>query len=141
MSDYTTQMASQAELRRRLRTLLEEHARLLEVAFRRSLLWRGHVHEIRRRCGKPTCRCARGDLHISTVFTDRRGAKQRNLSLKGKVLERFRRMTEAYRRVRRHRARVVAVQREILAIFDVLEAARREEAARRYARELPPPGS
>jgi len=131
-------MASRAELRRRLRKLIEEHDRLLEVAFRRSPLWRGHVHEARRRCGKPTCRCVRGDLHTSTILTDRSGDKQRNLSLKGRVLERFRRMTEAYRQVRRHRARVVAVQREILEIFDALEAARREEAVQRYAGELPP---
>jgi hypothetical protein len=131
-------MASRAKLRRQLDRLLEEHRRLLEVAFDRAPLWRGSVHEARRRCGKPTCRCTRGELHVSTVFSDRSGEKQRNLTLKGKALERFRKMTEAYRHVRRHRARAVAVQREILEIFDVLEAARRQDAVDRHARELPP---
>ena len=131
-------MPSRAKLRRRLDRLLEEHQRLLAVAFDRTPLWRGQVHEARRRCGKSTCRCARGELHVSTVFTDRSGAKPRNLSLKGKLLERFRAMTEAYRTLRRHRARAVAVQREILEIFDVLATARRQDAEARYARQLPP---
>ena len=134
-------MASRAKLRRQLERLLDEHRRLLEAAFDRTPLWRGLVHEARRRCGKPTCRCARGEFHVSTVFSDRSGERQRNLSLKGKVLERFRTMTEAYRRVRRNRARAVAVQREILEIFDALEVARRQDAVNRYARDLPPHAS
>lgn len=136
--DYYMQMASRASLRRRLNQLLDEHRRLFEVAFDRTPLWRGLVHESRRRCGKPTCRCTRGELHVSTVFSDRSEEKQRNLALKGRVLERFRTMTEAYRRVRRNRARAVAVHREILEIFDSLEAARRQDGVHHHARELPP---
>ena len=129
-------MASRARLRQRLDRLLDEHRHLLEVAFDRTPLWRGIVHEAKRRCGKPLCRCARGELHVSTVFSDRSGTKQRNLALKGRVLKRFRTMTEAYRTLRRNRARAVAVQREILEIFDELERARRKEAAAHYAGEL-----
>jgi len=130
-------MATPAKLRRQLDRLLAEHRRLLDTAFDRTPLWRGSVQESRRRCGKPTCRCTRGELHVSTVFSDRSEEKQRNLSLKGKVLERFRTMTEAYRRVRRNRARAVVVQREILEIFDSLEVARRQDAVKRYGRDLP----
>ena len=130
------QMASRARLRQRLDRLLDEHRRLFEVAFERTPLWRGLVHEARRRCGKPTCRCAGGALHRSTILSDRSGERQRNLSGRGTVLQRFRTMTEAYRRVRRNRARAVALQREILEIFDLLEAARRQEAVERYAGDL-----
>ena len=137
-ADYYMQMTSRAKLRQRLDLLLDEHRHLLEVAFERTPLWRGIVHESRRRCGKPTCCCARGELHTSTVFSDRSGERQRNLALKGKILERFRGMTEAYRHLRRNRARAVAVQREVLEIFDALEVARRQGALERYARDLPP---
>ena len=48
------------------------------------------------------------------------------------------RLTESYRKVRASRIRLVKVQREILEIFDSLEAARRQEGERRYAARLPP---
>lgn len=130
-------MRSPAKLRQRLRRLREEHDRLLEIAFDRAPLWRGLVHEARRRCGKPNCRCARGDLHVSTLLADRSGARQRNLSLDAETLARFRTLTEAYRKVRRHRARIVALQREMLEVFDALEEARRREGQRLYAGRLP----
>lgn len=133
-------MASRASLRKRLRDLQAEHVRLLEVAFERSPLWRGLVHEIRRRCGRSNCRCTRGEPHVSTVLADRSGPGQRNLSLDTETLACFRALTEAYRKVRRHRARIVAVQREILEVFDALERARREEGHRRHASRLPPRG-
>jgi hypothetical protein len=138
MAEYYTQMASLASLRKRLYDLQAEHGRLLEVAFDRAPLWRGLVHETRRRCGKPNCRCARGELHVSTVLADRSTGEQRNLALDDETLATFRELTEAYRKVRRHRARIVAVQREILDVFDALETARREEGHRRYASRLSP---
>lgn len=130
-------MASPASLRRRLTQLLDEHRKLLQVAFEATPLWRGIVHEARRRCGKPTCHCVEGEPHVSTILSDRSAARQRNLALPGKTLERFRTMTDNYRRVRKKRVRIAVLQREILEIFDALEAARRQGALRRYGRELP----
>lgn len=129
-------MASPASLRRRLTQLLDEHRRLSQVAFEVTPLWRGIVHEARRRCGKPTCHCVEGKPHVSTILSDRSASSQRNLSLPDKTLERFRTMTEAYRQVRKKRARVVVLQREMLEIFDALEAARREVGLKRYGGEL-----
>ena len=133
---YYTQMASPASLRRRLAQLLDEHRRLLDVAFEATPLWRGIVHEARRRCGKPTCHCVEGKPHVSTILSDRSASRQRNLALPDKTLERFRTMTESYRRVRRKRARIVVLQREMLEIFDALEAARRQGAIKRYGGAL-----
>lgn len=129
-------MPSRASLRQRLLRLRQEHDRLLEIAFDTTPLWRGLVHEARRRCGKPNCRCVRGDLHVSTILSDRSSAEQHNLALAPGELLRFTDMTEAYRKVRRHRARIVVVQRELLEIFDTLEAARREEGLKRHAHRL-----
>lgn len=134
---YCIQMESLPSLRQRLRRLLEEHPRLLEVIFDRTPLWRGLVHEVRRRCGKSGCRCARGELHVSTVLLDRSGDRRRNRGLPAAEVPRFRRMTEEYRRVRRHRTRAAAIYAEVLAIFDALEAARRDEGVSRHADRLP----
>jgi len=131
-------MPSRARLRQRLRRLTEEHDRLLEVAYQLPPLWRGLVLDARRKCGKPNCRCARGELHVSPMLSDRSGERQRSLAVKGKDLLLFRKLTEAYRSVRASRARLVKVQREILEVFDALEAVRRQEGERRYASRLPP---
>lgn len=131
-------MPSRANLRQRLRQLTEEHDHLLQIAFESSPLWRGLVYEGRRKCGKPNCHCAQGEPHVSPVFADRSEGPQRNFSLHGADLELFRKMTEAYRKVRAHRRRIVKVQRELLQIFDALESARRTEGERRYARRLAP---
>jgi len=129
-------MASPASLRQRLRSLLDEHGRLFDGAFERTPLWRGLVHVARRRCGKSQCRCARGELHASTVLVDRSGSRRHNRALAAEEVLRFGQMTEDYRRLRRDRARAVAVQREILAILDALEEARRADGVRRHAHRL-----
>ncbi len=130
-------MASRARLRQRLRRLTEEHDRLLEVAYELTPLWRGIVLDARRKCGKPNCRCARGELHVSPILSDRSGTRQRSLAVQGGDLLLFRKLTEAYRKVRASRARLVKVQREILQVFDALEVARRREGERLYGGRLP----
>jgi uncharacterized protein with von Willebrand factor type A (vWA) domain len=129
-------MTSPAKLRQRLSRLREEYADLLELAFATSPLWRGRVHDLARRCGKPTCRCVKGDLHVSPVLEDRSGARTRNLTLHGEDLNLFRRLTETYRELRSARARLVRIQREMIEIFDALEAARRALGERRHAGRL-----
>jgi hypothetical protein len=92
-------MTSPAKLRQRLSRLREEYADLLELAFATSPLWRGRVHDLARRCGKPTCRCVKGDLHVSPVLEDRSGARTRNLTLHGEDLHLFRRLTDTRSRL------------------------------------------
>ena len=107
-------MPSRASLRQRLNRLIDEQEALLRIAFESSPLWRGLVYEGKRKCGKPNCHCAEGEPHIATVFADRSEGRQRNHCLHGPDLALFRKMTEAYRKVRANRVRLVKVQREIL---------------------------
>jgi len=127
---------SASDLRKRLRELAAEIPALVQRAQDSRPLWRGLVHEARRKCGKPGCRCVRGELHVSTVLCDRSGDKQRNFGLTHRDVELFCRMTEAYRRVRRARARLVKIHHEMLALFDRLEELRRNEAVRRHGGKL-----
>lgn len=133
-------MPTASPLRQRLRRLVEEHPRLLELAFARSPLWRGQVHDLARRCGKPSCRCTRGHLHVTPVLFDRSADRPRTLTLKGPDLSLFTRLTEDYRALRQARARLVRIHREILEIFDALDAERRRRAVERHGARRPPRG-
>ena len=128
-----------SKARQRLLRLADEIPAIVHTACERSPLWRGSVHDAKRKCGKPNCRCQRGELHISTILADRSGEKLRNLPVKGKQLLLFTEMTEEYRQVRHARARLVKITREMLDLFDRLEEARRKEAVRRHGAKLPPP--
>lgn len=132
-------MKPASQTRKRLRQIKDEIPSLVIIAQGRSLLWPGLVYEARRKCGKPNCRCAQGELHVSTVLSDRSGETQRNFTLAGKDLVLFTDMTEAYRKVRKARARFVKITKEMVELFDRLEEIRREEALRRHGGKLPPP--
>jgi len=132
-------MSSPSQLRKQLHRLAEEIPFLVKIAQDRTPLWRGLVHQARRKCGKLNCRCAHGELHVSTVLSDRSGEKQRNFTLTGPDLVLFTERTEEYRKVRQARARFVKITRQILDLFDQLEEIRRNTALRRHGGKLPPP--
>lgn len=59
---------------------------------------RGSVVVQRRRCGKPSCRCADGqDLHESTVLSYSSGGRNRTVMLAPGEIEQVRAAVEAYR--------------------------------------------
>lgn len=63
-------------------------------------LVRGAVAVQRRRCGKPSCRCARGKLHKAAVLSYWDGESNRTLMLAPEDLAAARRAVERYRRAR-----------------------------------------
>jgi hypothetical protein len=104
--------------------LAAELKRLIEVFTSSKPLWRGNVYTIRRRCGHPNCHCADGDLHVSTVISDRTGEKPRTLALHGEDVDRFHRMTQRYGRFQHARARVKKIAAQIVHLADALCAIR-----------------
>jgi hypothetical protein len=116
-----------SRLRLRLRELLGELREVLAAAYERTPVRKGTVYELARRCGKPNCRCARGELHRSMVLSWSEGGRSRLESLKASQVDRARSQTQAYSRLRRARARVVKIGREMVEILDRIEALRREE--------------
>ena len=87
-------------------------------------LVKGSVYTLRRRCWKPSCRCARGDKHESVVMTASIGGKTRLWTLSEDQISELRRRTERYRQFRRARAELVKGQRETLRLIDAIEKAR-----------------
>ena len=116
-----------SRLRQTLRNLIRELEASLEVAFRRSPLVKGNVYELARKCGKPNCICTRGQLHRSMVLSWSEGGKSRLFSIPPERVGELKEKSEEYLRVRRARARVTEICREILAVLDQMEKLRREE--------------
>ena len=116
-----------SRLRQALRSLIRELEASLEVAFRRSPLVKGNVYELARKCGKPNCICTRGQLHRSMVLSWSEGGKSRLFSIPPERVGELKEKSEEYLRVRRARARVTEICREILAVLDQMEKLRREE--------------
>ena len=113
-----------SSLRSELLKTQQQLAHLLETCLTREPLLPGSLYTLRRKCGKPNCRCNRGELHESTVLSYRGQGRPRNISPLPEQLESLRAMTHDYRRCRQGRANLVRWQRQLLKLVDALEAAR-----------------
>jgi len=115
----------------RLRQILREHLadleKSLEVVFGRAPMVKGNVYELARKCGKPNCACARGELHRSMVLTWSHKGKSKLFSIPPERLFDLQKKSEEYLRFRRTRARVTEICKKILGVMDRIEKLRREE--------------
>jgi len=117
-----------SQLRQALRNLGEELAQLHEVFVAREPIMAGSIYELRRKCGKPSCRCAGGTaLHACLVITWTAKGRKRLRSVPKEQRVKLIALTHRYRRFRKARARLLEVHAKMLAIVDRLEAARRKE--------------
>lgn len=113
-----------SSLRSQLMLAQQQLADLLEDWCAREPLLPGSLYTLRRKCGKPNCRCTRGELHESTVLSYRGQGRPRNISPSPEQIDTLRTMTDDYRRVRQARAKLVRWQRQLLKFVDALETAR-----------------
>jgi hypothetical protein len=111
-------------LRSQLLKAQHQLTQLLEDCLGREPLLPGSLYTLRRKCGKPNCRCSRGELHQSTVLSYRGHGRPQNISPRPEHLEALRVMTNSYRRCRQARAQLVRWQRQLLTLVDMLESAR-----------------
>ncbi len=129
-----------SSLRSQLLKVQQQLPQLLEDCLGREPLLPGSVYTLRRKCGKPNCRCSRGQLHESTVLSYRGQGRPRNVSPSPEQLASLRTMTQHYRRCRQARTKLVRWQKQLLKLVDALEAARVQqgEAEFRKLREARP---
>jgi hypothetical protein len=129
--------SASAALASRQRQILDQLSAEYALQIRSLLLPRelikGSVYQIQTRCGNPSCHCARPDgaRHSATVLSWSEAGKTRIRSLPLADRTRIRCLTENYRRLRRSRAALVKLHRQILQAVDRLEQTLR----------LPPPAS
>src|ERR1700722_11127659 len=110
---------------------------LLETALGREPLLPGSLYTLRRKCGKPSCHCNRGELHASTVLSYRGQGRPRNLSTTPEQLEPLRKLTDSYRLCRKARAQLVRWQKQLLQLVDELEAARIQRGETQFQKHGP----
>ena len=111
-------------LRAQLHQLQKQIGELLEAFLARQPLLPGSLYTLRRKCGKPNCRCAAGELHESTILTYRGQGRPQNISPSAEQLPALRKLTDEYRRFRQARAQLAKLQRQLLKLADQIEAAR-----------------
>ena len=113
-----------SQLRKQIQQCQRQIVDQVRILKQRRPLVRGNVYNLRRRCGKASCRCQDGHLHESWVLSvPEKGKKRMRAVPKGKRTQ-WQPMTERYRRFRCGRARLVKLFAEILTLVDELERER-----------------
>lgn len=94
------------------------------VLLGRPELLKGTVTEVQRTCGKPGCKCAKGDKHICYQLSASTEGRTRTRNVPRKDLAKVRRLSDDYRRFRQARATWVRLNGQIMELINQLEAAR-----------------
>jgi hypothetical protein len=116
-----------SRLRHSLVELLDEMRGLIEPFFSDRPVIKGTVYELKRKCGKPGCKCAQGELHARMVVSASEGGKTRLRAIPRGFLVDTQQRVRRYQELRRARARVVEIHRQMLKLIDEMEGMRREE--------------
>lgn len=119
-----------SRLRQSLLHLAQEVRQLVDPFFSDRPVMKGSVYELRRRCGKPGCKCARGELHARMVVSASEGGKTRLQVIPRGFLVEVQGKVRRYQELRRVRVRLGEIYREMLRVMDQMEAMRREELSR-----------
>jgi len=107
--------------------LADELKQLIGPFFSDKPVIKGSVYEIKRKCGKPGCRCARGYLHSRLVISASEKGKTKLRAIPRGRLGDVQTKVERYQKLRRARARLIEVHKKMLRIMDEMEGIRREE--------------
>jgi len=116
-----------SRLRQSLLHLVSEMKQLVEPFFSDRPVIKGTVYELRRKCGKPGCKCAQGELHARMVVSASEKGRTRLRVIPRGFLVEVQGRVKRYQELRRVRARVVVIHRQMLRVLDEMEAMRREE--------------
>jgi hypothetical protein len=106
------------QLRQQLWRAYHAAGRTLRHLQRQASLTPGSFYLQKRRCGKPNCRCARGELHQAWVISRSQGGASRTFMVPTEQRARLRQLTSEYRRYQRARALLARRQAQVLALAD-----------------------
>jgi len=116
-----------SQLRQYLRNLADQLNQLIDPFFSQKPVIKGSVYELKRKCGKPGCKCVQGELHSRMVVSASEKGKTRLSVIPRGFLVEVQIKVRRYQDLRRARARVVEVHKKMLQVLDEMEAMRREE--------------
>jgi len=112
-------------LRQRLWRQYGSLGRLLRTMTPQGPLTPGSFYLLRRKCGKPSCRCARGHLHAVLVLTRSESGKQKLYAVPAEQRALVRQRAAAWRRYQRARARWLQQATALVALADQIAEAQR----------------
>ena len=116
-----------SRLRLSLRRLFDEARKLIEPSFSDKPVIKGSVYELKRKCGKPGCKCAQGELHSRMVLSASEKGKTRLRVIPHGFLVEVKIKVRRYQELRRARSRLVEVHRKMIRVMDEMEVMRREQ--------------
>ncbi len=116
-----------SRLRQSLNRVTKEVRALTKPFFSDKPIIKGTVYELKRKCGKPGCKCTQGQLHCRMVVSASEKGKTKLRVIPSRSLIEVQIKVQRYQDLRRTRARLVEVHKKMLQIMDEMEIARREE--------------
>jgi len=116
-----------SQLRHSLRRLSDEIRQLINPSFSDKPVIKGSVYELKRKCGKPGCKCAQGELHSRMVLSASEKGKTRLRVIPHGFLVEVQIKVRRYQELRRARSRLVEMHRKMIRVMDEMEVMRREQ--------------
>ena len=110
--------ASSTDLRRQLWRQFRASGLLLRQMTKPCELIPGSFYLMHRKCGKPSCRCARGQLHATYVLTRSEAGKHKLYCVPATQRARVRKLAAAWKRSQKARARLHKLHAQLLALAD-----------------------
>jgi hypothetical protein len=123
----TTDKRKFSQLRHSLRRLSDELRQLIIPSFSDKPVIKGSVYELKRKCGKPGCKCAQGELHSRMVVSASEKGKTILRVIPHGFLVEVQAKVGRYQQLRRARTRLVEVHRKMIQVIDEMEVMRRQE--------------
>ena len=111
-------------LRQKLWRAYRALARTLRTLQRDAPMVQGSLYLLRRKCGKPNCRCTRGQLHATWVLTRSEAGRHRLYAVRPEQRGRLQPLAREYRRWQLARARLAKQAAALLALIDQLAQGR-----------------
>ena len=121
-----------SQLRQSLLTLANEIRQIVEPFLSDKPVIKGSVYELKTKCGKPGCKCAKGQLHHRMVLSASEKGKTKLRAIPRGFLVEVQTKVRRYQELRRVLVRLIEVHKRIVQLMDEMEAMRRDE--------LPSPG-
>ena len=116
-----------SQLRQSLSELSNQIRQIVEPFFSDKPVIKGSTYELKTKCGKPGCKCAKGQLHSHMVLSASEKGKTKLRAIPHGFLVEVQTKVRCYQELRRARSRLVEVHKEILKVMDQIETMRREE--------------
>ena len=107
-----------SRLRQTLLHLSNETKGLIEPFFSDRPVIKGTVYELKRRCGKPGCKCTQDQLHARMVVSASERGKTRLQVIPHGFLVEVQAKVRRYQELRRARARLGELYRKMLRVMD-----------------------